>query len=439
MKRLLLLLLPALAPAVFDVQTYDLNNWRSAFSNYGTWGYNNQQAAGFWRDSAYIYGAGIWIGRMNGNDTLVTVGYNPNSGRSEMFPTLTQYWREGSADPRDRIYKYPGDWPAPPDRFPMAPTTPLSDIEAWSCCCDSDPTKHTAPGRPIGFDLYQTVYAFTDSANLDFFILRYDIVNKSGSALSNVCVGMAIDADVGNAADDMCGLILDRLFQVGPDTIRVQNTGFCYSMDNNPSGAVAVKLLSAPSGLGMTAFKLFTLTESDPVNDFQQYLALSGYNWTPPYEYAPYDSIDPAPADKRYLLSTGPFDLQPDSNATFYYAVIGAPFEPNDTTGIAIRSRLADAAFERLLGIAEPGPAPAAGRFHVGPNPCSPSAPLQVRARAGEDLAVTVYDAAGLKVATVTGTGSVRWRGGNAPQGAYLVQVSSGRGTETHKVLYLKD
>lgn len=76
--------LPCLA--IFDFQTYDLGNWRCAFTNYGTWGYGVGRAGAYWHDSAYVFGAGIWIGRRIGNDTLVTVGYNTSSGRSEMFP-----------------------------------------------------------------------------------------------------------------------------------------------------------------------------------------------------------------------------------------------------------------------------------------------------------------------------------------------------------------
>lgn len=146
----------------------------------------------------------------------------------------------------------------------MAPTLPSSDVELWSCYCDSSPARHVAPGRPIGLDLYEAVYAFTDSTNQDFFIFRYDVVNRSSALLTNVYVGQAIDADVGNASDDLCGLILNRLFLKGSDTIRVKNTAFCYSQDNIPSGAVAVKLLLAPAGLGLTAFKIFTLYDADP-------------------------------------------------------------------------------------------------------------------------------------------------------------------------------
>ena len=439
MKKLSLLLLPALMLAVFDGQSYDLNNWRCAFTNYGTWGYISSRAGGFWHDTAYIYGAGIWVGRMNGNDTLVTIGYNPNSGRSEMFPTLTRDWRQGSGDPRDRIYKYPGDWPAPPDRFPMAPAVPRSDIEAWACCCDSAPAQHQTPGRPIGFDLYLTVFAFADSRYSDFFFLRYELVNSSGATMSSVCVGQAIDADVGNAADDMTGFIRDRLFQVGGDTIRVRNTGYCYSTDNVPSGAVAVMLLEAPAGLGLTAFKVFTLQDADPITDFEQYLALSGHNWSPPYEYDPYDSLDAAPADKRYLLATGPFDLEPDSLVTFVYAVIGTPFAPNDTSELAQRCQWAREAWDRVLSVSELRSRQFDRRLFVGPNPCCPAMPLQVRARPGERLAVRVYNAAGTLVTELAGNGSVTWSGLGSPQGVYVVRIEAGRQAQTHKILYLND
>jgi hypothetical protein len=356
MKRLLLLsIMPALAMAMSDNREFAINNWRCYFSNYGTWGYGVSQAGGFWRDSQYVYGAGLWVGAiLNDADTLVTVGYNPNSGKSEMFPTLCANWREGSGNPRDRIYSYPGDWPPPRSRFPMAPDSAVSDIELWDCCCDSDPAQHTVPGRPLGLDMLLTVLAFSDSFSRDMFFLHYELSNPGPDSLKGVYAGLMIDADIGNAADDRTGLILNRRFHIGGDTFTVRSTGFCWSEDNMPSGAVAARLLKGPRADTLSAFKLFMLA-NDPRTDGEQYMALAGYDW-PTRQYNPFDSIDPAPDDKRFLLSTGPFDILPLSTDTLVFAVIGTPFDPNDTSELALRAEWARKRWDRLLGIAEQSP-----------------------------------------------------------------------------------
>ncbi len=270
----------------------------------------------------------------------------------------------------------------------------------------------------------------------------FDIVNRSGSLIPNAHFAIAIDPDVGNAANDRAGLFLNRLFHIGPDTIRVRNTGYCYSNDGVPSGAVAVILLDAANGLGMTAFKLFTLTDADPRNDFERYLALSGHNWTPPYAYAPYDSIDPAPADKRFLLSTGPFDLQPDSSGSFVYAVIGTPFSGYDTSSLAWRCRRAEQAWQRILGVAERGSESADWLTTAGPSVFNRATGLRLNLPAGEKAIVTVCDASGRAVTARMSllekpTGAVRLEFGSLPPGVYLVQTRSAGDTRTHKVLYL--
>ncbi|MCX6842707.1 MAG: hypothetical protein NTX53_10540 [candidate division WOR-3 bacterium] len=382
MKRLaLLLLLPALALAIYDMNWFDPNNWRAPFYNDGRWGIDvtvgSGIAGGTWpqgKHNCYVFGAGPWFAAILPSpspETLCSFMYNPNSGGTEMCPTLCRYWREGYDNIRDRIYKYPGDWPPSHSRFPMAPLDPRSDMDLWCCSSDSDPALHISPGRPLGIDVFLTACGYSDSLAQDFFFLRYELANCSGDTLRQAIFGMMLDADIGDGTDDMAGLILNQLFHVGPDTIRVKNTGFVYDYNNleNPGqnwesgtpGAVAIMLLSAPESLGLTAFKMLTL-DIDPLTDGAQYLTLAGFNYRTG-EYAPYDSVDMTPADKRVLLATGPFDLAPDSTLTFWYAVICSPFgeqgqspEGRDTSELALRCKWARDHFERLTGIAEESP-----------------------------------------------------------------------------------
>jgi hypothetical protein len=342
-KWLIIFVLPATAFAVYSMVWLDGNNWLCPFYNDARWALDitvgTGEAGGSWPSpllNKYMFGAGTWIGCVAGTDTLVSMGYNPNSGRTEMFPTLVRYWREGSADSADRVYKYPGDWPPPAGRFPMAPQDPVGDMTLWSCCCDSDPSSHIAPGRPLGLDLCLTVFLYEAARAQDFFFLEYELTNSSGSRHDSLIFGILCDHDVGAHADDMVGLILDDSFHVGGREIRVTNTGFGYDYDNievrnsrnqwerGTPGAVAVRLLDGPNGLGLTAFKKFTIG-INPTTDPDQYLTLAGYDYRTGV-YAPFDSIDAAPDDKRFLLASGPFPLEPDSTARFVSAVIGSPF-----------------------------------------------------------------------------------------------------------------
>jgi hypothetical protein len=374
---LLALLLPALTLAIYDMKWFDLNHWKAPFYNDGRWGIDitigQGQAGGSWPyplHNCYVFGAGPWVGAITPSaETLCTFFYNPNSGGTEADPTLCRYWRDGYGDSLDRIYKYPGDWPPPASRFPMAPQDHRSDMDMWSCFGDSDPANHISPGHPLGIDVYLTVYGFADSLAQDFFFLKYELANSSGDSIRQAYFGMMLDPDIGDGTDDGAGLILDRLYQVDQDTIRVRNVGFAYDYDNvethsavwdsGTPGTVAIMLLQAPQHLGLAAFKRFTI-DIDPLTDAAQYLTLAGFNYrTGAYE--PYDSAqDYSPADVRMLLATGPLNLAPDSFLTFWYAVIGSPFgdsgqapSQRDTSELAKRCKWARDFFGNFAGVAE--------------------------------------------------------------------------------------
>jgi hypothetical protein len=110
----------------------------------------------------------------------------------------------------------------------------------------------------------------------------------------------------------------------------------------------------------MSAFKYFA-PGYDPVTDPDRYMTMAGYDYRTG-EYLPFDSVDLSPADKRMILCTGPFDLQPDSSATIWYAVIGAPFwngpgPASDTNGLARRCLAAELLLEVLTCVAVQSPA----------------------------------------------------------------------------------
>jgi hypothetical protein len=376
---LLALVLPSLVLAIYDMEYFDLNHWRAPFYNYGLWGTDTTgigAAGGTWPQplhNCYFFGAGTWLGAVapggSPGETLCTVFYNPNSGWTEACPALCRYWRQGYRDSLDRIYKYPGDWPPPLSRFPLAPQVPISDMDLWCCFSDSDPANHILPGRPLGVDVYLTACGFDDSLAQDFLFLGYEIANCSGDSLRRAYFGPCVDPDIGDAADDVTGLILDTVFVVRGESIRVENVGLVFDYDNYepPSphwdsgapGALLFMLLAAPDSLGVTALKRFSI-DVDPITDRDQYLTMAGYDYRTG-EYAPYDTSYDGPGDVRMVLSSGPFDLAPNETATWWYAIIGTPygdtgtgFAARDPSELALRCKWArDYYNRRIAGVAE--------------------------------------------------------------------------------------
>jgi hypothetical protein len=345
---------------VWDTKFLDINRWHMPVYNDGRLAIDITRTnfpGGYWPSPVknyYLFGAGLWVGAISAaNETLVTVGYNPNSGAGEFFPTISAKIGEGSGSPKDRVYKYGGsDWPPDRGRFAVSPgdtalvpVEPFSLQDMWMAFTDVQAPQHTSPGKPLGLDVYLTVYAWNYPANQDIFFLIYKVRNATANipggpgatALGKVFFGVNCDDDIGDADDDMVGMILNRVFNNGKDTVR--NVGFVGDNNNSETpgdkwqggtpGVCAMKFLESPRGpdgeqLGMTAFKKFTI-DIDPVTDPNQYLTMAGIDYRTGV-YNAYDSLDEAPGDKRIIQCSGPFNLLADSIATVVVAVIAAPY-----------------------------------------------------------------------------------------------------------------
>jgi len=336
---------PAAGHRIRDVKWLEINRWRCPFYNEGRYGIQTSAggdiSGGYWPypyRNYYIFGAGPWVGAIKGGDTLVTVGYNPNTGQGEFFPTAAAHWEEGTGNGMDRIYKFPSDWPPPQSRFgtdsTLVPQKTFSLQDMWCVYCDLSQDYHTAPGRPLGIEVYQTIYGWNYATNQDIFFIIYKIKNVNTiDSIKQMYLGACMDADIGNAANDMVGMIKEAV--IDGDTVR--NVGFAGSYDNTESsnwqtgtpGVVAMKFLEGPRRpdgtlLGMTSFKKFTI-DIDPMLDGDQYKTMAGYDYRTGIR-SPYDSIDITAADKRFIECTGPFNLAPDSVATIIVAVMAAPY-----------------------------------------------------------------------------------------------------------------
>ena len=202
----------------------DANRWRCPFYNDGRFGIDvgtrTDVAGGYWPyplKNCYIFGAGLWVGALRPRanepgrlDTLVTIGYNPNSGGTEMVPTLTRYQSQGYGNTSDRIYKYPESWNIYTNDFKqrfiadsmdtiigLVPSANFSASDMWMCFSDADPTMHSEPGKPLGIDVYLTVYAWNYPSNRDIFFLLYKVKNVSGDTLKNMILGVVMDGNFG--------------------------------------------------------------------------------------------------------------------------------------------------------------------------------------------------------------------------------------------------
>lgn len=342
---------------IYDMKWLNINKWSCPFYNDGRYGIDvtvgSGVAGGSWPQpykNMYIFGAGLWFGSLKARndgsgktDTLVTFGYNPNSGGTEMTPVSVGQAAGGAGSPNDRVFVYPNDWPPRPrDYFvytpeldSLVPTDNFSLQDMWCVYSDAAPENHISPGKPQNIEIYQTIYAWNYPSNQDIFFILYYVRNAGDDTLKRCFMGAVNDPDIGNAPDDMVGLLLNDSV---PGAGLVQDVGYAGDVDNqeNPGstweqgtpGVFAYKFLDSPRRngvkLGMTAFKKFTI-DIDPVTDPYQYMTMAGFDYRTGV-FSPYDSVDLVAADKRFIQCSGPFDLAPGQVERLVVAAMCAPF-----------------------------------------------------------------------------------------------------------------
>lgn len=154
----------------------------------------------------YLYGASFWIGAVVGRDTLVSVGHDGWQSITEFFPDPDPTGRpkkksiidptvdslyEGAISEEDFIFQY---------------TDTVTNT--GSVYSSYDPFGH----KPIGIEVNQRSFAWSYAYAEDFVLFDYSIRNIGVRSLKNVYMGVYVDADVGADEmtaylDDLCGFI----------------------------------------------------------------------------------------------------------------------------------------------------------------------------------------------------------------------------------------
>jgi hypothetical protein len=216
------------------------------------------------------------------------------------------------------------------------------DQMLWSVYNDADPALHTnqaGNSAPLGLEIQQATYAFDRPVPLgNTVFLAFTIVNKGANTLQDAYVSLWSDPDLGYAGDDL----------VGCDTTRA--LGFAYNGSNNDlvygtaPPAVGFVLLRGPAThpggpiLGLTSFNKY-IGGTDPASSAATYNYMVGLqpDGSPlvnpvtgePTRYV--DSGDPPSgqgwvdtnmADKRMMMSAGPFTMAPGDTQRVVAAMV---------------------------------------------------------------------------------------------------------------------
>ncbi|GAB4296273.1 MAG: hypothetical protein Kow0098_19310 [Ignavibacteriaceae bacterium] len=364
---------------------------------------------------------------------------------------------------------------------------------------DTIKTNFTYGTDPMGLEIQLTVFAFDREDELKNAVYkRYRIINEGNTAINNMYFAYWADNDMGYPADDYAGC----------DTLL--NLGFQYNGDNDDEGfygttppAIGHKLVQGPivegsaedsamfkgkwirgyKNLPMTSFVIYlngSTVYSDPelgvkegsvqfYNNFQGYTIngtqfidvssglptkfclsgdpVSGTGW---YEGNGWPDGPPA-GDRRYCLSTGPFDLAPGDTQEVAIAIIMGQGTDNINSITALKntSVMAQNFYESNFTVTnvinQDDIFPGKFALHQNyPNPFNPSTLIKFEIPVSGKVTLKIYDILGREIATLVdeekdaGKYSVEFNAAGLASGVYFYRIQAGNFTESKKMILLR-
>ena len=293
----------------------------------------------------------------------------------------------------------------------------------------------TGANSPIGVDVTQRSYAWSDSSYNDFVIVELTVQNTGIDSSSNIegfFVGMYMDWDVqpyfGTAINNAA---VDTALDVGYMWSTINNTHCGVHVLTEP-GVASFDLINNQDGSYQFTRAEYWQSLSGGIADF------SGEN-----------------QDWSYVISTGPFDIPAGDSIVVAFAVLGG----TDLNDLLKNVNAAREIYGSPVGVGD-GLAEGGnllprtyGLSQNYPNPFNPSTTIryEIPESVGEGVKVTleVFDVRGRKVRTLVDTKkepgrySLQWngrgeRGEDLASGVYLYRLKAGDFRETRRMLLLK-
>jgi hypothetical protein len=451
----------------------------------------------------HLYVAGLWVGAKVDGDSLVTTAVYEMEFRPKLEdPIFHIYTGTGYASPGFRFHDDDGDGLIDEERLDGIDDDDDGLIDedyggisremyarTYFDTVDLGEPPPTDAHTPIGIEVHEETFAWSEDDRDDFVGVRYHIANISGAPLDDVFVGLMADPDVGsgaamNWADDTVAYI-DTVATPGLQghylPVRVT---MVYAQDSpggddgDWDGLIGFVLLghptdqtgvNAPVSVEPRAVRAWWQPGGDPASDPERYLYLS----EPGIHLGNVES-----QDWRTMLSAGPFNnVQDGETLVVDFALVCGAGMDELLEHAATAATIYNGYYHKRLGrqvrwalindyiptwgqsvpgsllaaegrsgvesygtvyLAPPAPNPFQGTCHLG---------FSIPSRTHVELAV--YDAGGRRVATIidavlpSGMHEAAWDGRSAGDnkvaaGVYFVRLNAAGEEVASKVIVLR-
>lgn len=336
-----------------------------------------------------VFAAGLWVGAKVNGETRCTVGeysqeYTPGPMAGGTFqadnPSFHNFVIDRSTRPTgtDLADYIAQGGPLDSTGAPQL----LGDATLWSVFNDADPGVHTNEAGstpPLGIEVQQSVFAYNRSGALgNIIFVKWKIINKGSNTLDSTFVSVWSDPDLGGATDDL----------VGCDT--TLSLGYCYNATNSDAlygstpPAVGYDFFQGPKVNGvplpMTSFNKY-INGTDPSSPIETYNYMLGLNKNGTPVVIPNTStvttfqvsgldpgaantatnwLDSNPADRRLMLSSGPFTMAPGDTQEVVTAIIMGQGTDrlSSVNDLKNKDAAAQTVFDLNFDIPQPPPSP---------------------------------------------------------------------------------
>jgi len=328
-------------------------------------------------DLVYLWVGAFWIGAVVGRDTLVSVGTDDFYGTEEFWPEVKPFGniRVESMDPDNPLY-------SPSARSEQDIIAEYTDTVTNPGLVSRDPTD-ARNHIPLQIKVTQRTMAWSYSYADDFVLFDYTIENIGVKKLRRAYMGIWVDGDVWHVSrnspegwnDDIVGFL--RSFPAPEGCGRIDTVNIAYHADNDgdPVGSswdyrsvphvVGTRIVRTPSdslaysfnwwiidygdasrdfgprrsGTPADPFRSFGSRLGTPEGDRNKYYILSHSEFDYDLLFTAVDHTAegflPRPQlaelyargyDARYLLSFGPFDIDPGQRLPITFAWVGGKY-----------------------------------------------------------------------------------------------------------------
>ncbi len=399
---------------------FDANSMLMFFNNTGSFGYDKtamfgKNDGGYFpkgTNKSWIYAAGLWTGSKVNNEIRIALAEYSNEfvpgpmagGTFQADKGGYRVYKIKKGDTRETNLDY-RDWPyadgapallkqdgtdsldAEGNRIPLL----QGDQAMWAVFNDADPSAHSnrsGSTPPMGLEIQAYVFGYARSGPLGQTIfLRWRLINKGGNTLDSTFLSLWMDPDLGDAGDDLVGsdtvLSLGYIYNSGSDNIygdAVPAGGMDFFQgpivpSPGDSAWVSSKgvYIQGYKNLPMTSFNKY-INGTDPTNSVQTYNYMRGLSNTGEPQKDPDGVVtkfvvagdpvagtgwlDDKPADRRIMMTTGPFTMAPgDTQEVVGAVLVGQGTDRlSSITELKRIDRIAQSTFD--LNFRIPGPPP---------------------------------------------------------------------------------